>query len=180
MDQKVKQFHEKHAFWTDASLFKAVQELDRWNDGAADYRSLELLAGQLADWTVLLDVQMKKAHETGWNQKALLFARTRLMVEELSETIYAMIAGNEIELLDGLADLVYVAHGTAVAFDLPLDEALDVVHESNMSKEVGMFKPVKGPDYIEPVMLLEQLIRKRRQAPTQLTFKFEDQENKSL
>lgn len=60
--------------------------------------------------------------------------RAHLLVEELSETLTALEERNELALLDALADLTYVTAGTALAFDLPLPEAIEEVHRSNMTK----------------------------------------------
>lgn len=60
--------------------------------------------------------------------------RISLMKEELAETISAMEAGNLPDIADGLADLCYVAIGTAVAYGIPLDRVFEEVHRANMSK----------------------------------------------
>lgn len=63
-------------------------------------------------------------------------------------------------LLKELADLVYVIYGFAVAFGLPLDRAIELVHENNMSKRQpdGSVKyrddgKVLKPDSYKPVNL---------------------------
>lgn len=64
------------------------------------------------------------------------------------------------ELAKELADLVYVAYGTAVSFGIDLDVALASVHKSNMSKLGEDGKPIvredgkilKGPNYLPPNM----------------------------
>ncbi len=61
--------------------------------------------------------------------------RAWLMIEELGEALDALAEQDEVALLDALADLMYVVIGTAIQFDLPLAEAFNAVHESNMSKE---------------------------------------------
>lgn len=61
-------------------------------------------------------------------------------------------------LLKELCDLQYVLSGFAVTFGLPLDEAFERVHESNMSKLGPDGKPIyredgkvlKGPNYKKP------------------------------
>lgn len=58
--------------------------------------------------------------------------RAHLMCEELSETIAALIRKDELALLDGLTDLLYVVIGTGT--NLPLEEAFEEVHRSNMTK----------------------------------------------
>lgn len=63
--------------------------------------------------------------------------RAHLILEELSEFLDAMASGDKLKMLDGMADLLYVLAGTGVAFDMPLAEAFEEVHRSNMTKEVG-------------------------------------------
>tara|TARA_Y100001963_G_scaffold129930_1_gene185669 strand:- start:2295 stop:2678 length:384 start_codon:yes stop_codon:yes gene_type:complete len=67
------------------------------------------------------------------------------------------------DLLKELADLVYVCYQYAVCAGFELDEALDRVHKSNMSKLVNgkplkneEGKVIKGPNYKPPY--LEDLI----------------------
>ena len=60
--------------------------------------------------------------------------RARLMCEELGETLEAMSNDDMEGVADGLADLVYVVAGTALALGIPLDKVWDEVQRSNMSK----------------------------------------------
>lgn len=60
--------------------------------------------------------------------------RLRLMMEELGELAAAMHANNAVLVADGLADLMYVVVGTAIAYDLPINEIFREVHTSNMTK----------------------------------------------
>ena len=39
-----------------------------------------------------------------------------------------------IEFTDALADLVFLIYGTAIIYNIPLDDVLDEVYSSNMSK----------------------------------------------
>lgn len=80
----------------------------------------------------------------------LRIARAQLMIEELSEVIQAMSTRDEVEFADGLADLLYVVIGTAVAFDIPLAQLYEEVHASNMTKDIGGHKPVKGRQFVHP------------------------------
>jgi len=65
---------------------------------------------------------------------------------------------NKAALTKELADLLYVVHGTAVAFGLPLEVGFVRVHQSNMSKLDTDYKPIfneagkvlKGPFYKPP------------------------------
>lgn len=81
--------------------------------------------------------------------------RAHLLCEELSEVIGALMGGNRRDLLDGLADLLYVTLGTAITFDLPLAAAFDEVHRSNMTKNAALALGdprvgIKGSDYKPP------------------------------
>ncbi len=67
--------------------------------------------------------------------KDLRLMRMQLMVEELGEVAHALGLTDEVNLLDGLADLTYVVVGTAVAYDMPLSEGFMEVHRSNMTKD---------------------------------------------
>lgn len=64
------------------------------------------------------------------------------------------------DLLKELADLRYVTEGAAVSLGLPIDEAFEEVHRSNMSKlgpEGPLYredgKVLKGPGYTEADMV---------------------------
>lgn len=96
----------------------------RWHDAAM----LEKVA-------IMLQVEAKTLLETylrdGYDVRSL---RAHLIVEEVSEVLRALARVDEVQLLDGLADLTYVVAGTAVAFNLPLPEAIEEVHRSNMTK----------------------------------------------
>ena len=77
--------------------------------------------------------------------------RVGYILEETGELSAALATGDEVAILDALADLIYVVAGTAVEFGLPLPEAFDEVHRSNMSKSRSDegFRD-KGPDYTPP------------------------------
>lgn len=105
--------------------------------------------------------------------RELLQLRKRLIVEEAKE------AGDElsealrigrleddvrIKLTKEFADLMYVVVGAAVSFGIDIDQAFDVVHESNMSKLVDGKavkddggKVIKGPNYRPPDLELLSL-----------------------
>jgi hypothetical protein len=91
-----------------------------------------------------------------------------LLCEELAEVCDAMANKDEVSLLDGLADLMYVVLGTADVFNLPLAEGFDEVHRSNMSKERqvsdkdGERVRDKGPNY-SPADLRKVLAVYRKQ-----------------
>ena len=94
-----------------------------------------------------------------------------LIIEEFDELVaaygesanYLQNKRARLDTLKELADLVYVCFQFAAAAGWPLDEALDRVHKSNLSKLVDG-KPLKrpdgkvqkGPNYLPPY--LEDLI----------------------
>ena len=82
-----------------------------------------------------------------------------LMVEEIEEFSEAVENESDGNQLKELADVVYVAFQYAAARGWPLDEALDRVYESNMSKLVDGKplrredgKVLKGPNYQKPYL----------------------------
>ena len=67
--------------------------------------------------------------------KATAMCRARLMVEELAELIIAMQTEDHVKIADGLADLLYVVHGTAIVYGVPVNRVFEHVHISNLSKD---------------------------------------------
>jgi NTP pyrophosphatase (non-canonical NTP hydrolase) len=90
--------------------------------------------------------------------------RARLIKEEAKELrdelVPSGVARDYDRIAKELADLVVVTYGTAITLGIDLDEALRLVHASNMSKLGDDGKPVKradgkilkGPGYVEPDM----------------------------
>jgi predicted HAD superfamily Cof-like phosphohydrolase len=84
--------------------------------------------------------------------------RIELLREEWEEYLDGESNDDLVEIADALADIVYIAYGTAVSYGIPLDEIFDEVHSSNMSKLGDDGKPVyrddgkvlKGPRYRPP------------------------------
>lgn len=82
--------------------------------------------------------KLKKVHKRivqalGWASDVRL-KRMELILSEFIELIEALCDSNEEETLDALADMQYVIVGTALTFGLPLEEAFEEVHRSNMTK----------------------------------------------
>jgi predicted HAD superfamily Cof-like phosphohydrolase len=86
--------------------------------------------------------------------------RATLLDEEHIELQLALQDGDREAIAKELADLVYVTYGTALVYNIDLDEALREVHKSNMSKLGEDGKPIlradgkvlKGPNYKPPDM----------------------------
>src|ERR1700735_4505114 len=77
---------------------------------------------------------------------ALARLRVALLEEEVSEFVTASEKGDLIGIADALADIVYVAYGTALTYGIDLDSALREVHRSNMSKLGRDGKPLIRED----------------------------------
>jgi predicted HAD superfamily Cof-like phosphohydrolase len=60
--------------------------------------------------------------------------RVRLLREEVEEFADAVERRDLVAIADALADVVYVAYGSAVTYGLDLDAVVREVHRSNMSK----------------------------------------------
>lgn len=90
--------------------------------------------------------------------RALVELRTRLLDEETAEFADAAARRDLVGMADALADVVYVAYGSALTFGLDLDAVLREVHRSNMSKLDADGRPVlrddgkvlKPPGYFRP------------------------------
>jgi predicted HAD superfamily Cof-like phosphohydrolase len=62
--------------------------------------------------------------------------RKNLLAEEYTEYVVAECRHDIIEIADALADIIYIACGTAVSYGIPLDKLFAEVHRSNMAKLV--------------------------------------------
>ena len=115
------------------------------------------IARQVAQFHVSYDlpVRSRPTAEVGSDQVEL---RLALIEEEVGELREAAVAGDLTGIADALADIVYVAFGTAHVYGIDLDAVLDEVHTSNMTKLGADGRPVrrddgkilKGPGYRAP------------------------------
>ena len=62
--------------------------------------------------------------------------RIRLMKEEVNEYNKAEDNSDITNLAVELADIIYIACGTAVSYGIPLDEVFNAIHSANMNKLV--------------------------------------------
>ena len=62
--------------------------------------------------------------------------RIRLLKEEFNEYFDGEVKDDLVEIADALADIIYIACGTAVSYGIPLDDIFEEVHASNMAKLV--------------------------------------------
>lgn len=95
--------------------------------------------------------------------------RLALIEEEVGELREAAEAGDIVGIADALADIVYVAYGSAHVYGIDLDAVLDEVHASNMTKLGQDGRPVrradgkvlKGPGYRAPDVKAVLAVRRR-------------------
>jgi predicted HAD superfamily Cof-like phosphohydrolase len=62
--------------------------------------------------------------------------RVKLLKEEVWEYMDGESFNDLVEVADALADIIYIACGTAVSYGIPLDDVFAEVHRSNMAKLV--------------------------------------------
>jgi len=62
--------------------------------------------------------------------------RVKLLREEVREYMDGESFNDLVEVADALADIIYIACGTAVSYGIPLDDIFAEVHRSNMAKLV--------------------------------------------
>ena len=85
-----------------------------------------------------------------WDEANLLGKRVDFMHEELNEFILAAGNNDVVGMADALADLVYVALGTADILDLPFDDIWVAVQGANMRKVPGPTKRGNKVDARKP------------------------------
>jgi predicted HAD superfamily Cof-like phosphohydrolase len=96
-----------------------------------------------------------------------LWLRRTLHDEEHAELVEALASGDRAQIARELADVVYVAFGTAHAAGIDLDAAIAEVHRANMHKATAGLrredgKVVKPPGFRPPDMTLALVARTPR------------------
>lgn len=97
----------------------------------------------------------KKGREPSNKERVL---RLFLLSEEFGEYCDALTNHDRVEILDALADMIFVCIGTAVCYGFDIDKAMRRVVKSNMSKLGKDGKPIyradgkvaKGENFIPP------------------------------
>jgi predicted HAD superfamily Cof-like phosphohydrolase len=114
-------------------------------------------AQQVAEFHKAFDIPILDSPQVPNQDRVKL--RARLVAEESQEVIEAMESRNLQHIAKEMTDLMIVLHGAALEFGLQhvMDQVMDEVHRSNMSKLGADGKPVyradgkvlKGPNYSE-------------------------------
>jgi predicted HAD superfamily Cof-like phosphohydrolase len=89
---------------------------------------------------------LTRSEVPGLPSTAIRDLRIKLLKEEWEEYLEGEATNDLTEIADALADMVYIAYGTAVAYGKPLDKVFDEVHRSNMSKLGPDGKPIYRED----------------------------------
>ena len=73
------------------------------------------------------------------------------MSEEVKEYNTAIENKDLIKVADALVDILYATYGTILehGFQNKIKDIFKEVHNSNMSKDYGEYKAVKGPKYFK-------------------------------
>ena len=77
---------------------------------------------------------------------------THFILEEVDELRKAQAEGDIVEIADALGDIIYFAAGQALKYGLPIDEIIEEIHRSNMTKTRGVKESrqnIKGSDAIK-------------------------------
>lgn len=77
--------------------------------------------------------------------------RHHLMSEEVAEYKEGVAEGDLENIAKEIADILYATYGTILEHGLQgkMPEIFAEVHRSNMSKDFGQYKAVKGPNYTQ-------------------------------
>ncbi len=127
---------------------------------AAHENGLALRGGVLAaamSFHEAFDLPRQASPNVGIDE-SLARLRIALLEEEVGEFADAVAAADLVAIADALADIVYVAYGTAVTYGIDLDMVLGEVHRSNMSKLGTNGQPliradgkvIKSDQYVPP------------------------------
>ena len=72
--------------------------------------------------------------------------KLRLIAEEYDELVQAFNENDTVEVVDALADLIYVINGFAIYLGVDLDQVVSVVHKTNMDKLDKNGEPIYRED----------------------------------
>ena len=95
-------------------------------------------------------IQLEKPTKVGIISDEFILERTRFLNEEVEEFTTTGMSGDMVGVADALADIVYVALGTAWLMGIPFQAIWDVVHSANMKKVRGITKRGNKHDAVKP------------------------------
>ena len=95
-------------------------------------------------------LNLEKPTQVGIISDEFILERTRFLNEEVEEFTTTGMSGDMVGVADALADIVYVALGTAWQMGIPFQAIWDVVHSANMKKVRGITKRGNKHDAVKP------------------------------
>ena len=95
-------------------------------------------------------LNLEKPTQVGIISDEFILERTRFLNEEVEEFTITGMSGDMVGVADALADIVYVALGTAWQMGLPFQDIWNVVHSANMKKVRGVTKRGNKNDAAKP------------------------------
>ena len=95
-------------------------------------------------------LNLEKPTQVGIISDEFILERTRFLNEEVEEFTTTGMSGDMVGVADALADIVYVALGTAWLMGIPFQAIWDVVHSANMKKVRGITKRGNKHDAVKP------------------------------
>lgn len=95
-------------------------------------------------------LNLEKPTQVGIISDEFILERTRFLNEEVEEFTITGMSGDMVGVADALADIVYVALGTAWQMGLPFQDIWNVVHNANMKKVRGVTKRGNKNDAAKP------------------------------
>jgi predicted HAD superfamily Cof-like phosphohydrolase len=122
-------------------------DVDHQPPVAPEFRLAELgkIFAQVIDFHEVFDLPREPLPTTHIGD-TLAELRVRLLREEVEEFADATEKRDLVGIADALADVVYVAYGSAVTYGVDLDAVIREVHRSNMSKLDADGRPVLRED----------------------------------
>lgn len=111
------------------------------------------------------DMAKKPLDEALWDQVGLI--RAAHLNKQVFELTEGWARKDLVEIADGIADLLYLAFGTAADAGIDIEPIFEAVHASNMTKEPrtglggdGRFRP-RGAGYVSPKEAIREALKKQ-------------------
>lgn len=147
-EEMVRQFHKKYDIDIDVRIERNDQTPNEKINTELLYQFSNIIESIQENWKEL----------KGRDER---ITRAQLILSEVSELLFSLAQRDENAVLDALADIAYLVEGTAITFNLPLSEAFDEVHKSNMTKILYKnYEIIKTEDYKPPQ--LDEIIKEKR------------------
>lgn len=112
----------------------AFHQAMQMSDGTGPFHRAELRA------SLILEEALESVRALGF-VAAVPVGNRYVQIHELTAKLTKVAEPNELEVIDGLCDLIYVAEGCAVEMGVDLEPHQDEVQRANMAKLGGEIRP---------------------------------------